>query len=69
MQPADLGHCLKAEGGKRFLRQQRSSLRDRCQPVDGDRAGLPDTWCMDSNVTLIANFCAAGWWKACAMPS
>lgn len=58
MKPADHGHCLKAVGGKRFLRQQRSSLRDRSQPVDGDRAGLPDTWCMDSNVAPFLYFAA-----------
>ena len=68
MQPADLGHCLKAEGGKRFLRQQRSSSRDRCQLADGDRAGLPDTWCFDRNVTPISLFCSAGGQKHCVMP-
>jgi hypothetical protein len=68
MRLADHGHSLKAAKVKRFLRRQRSSLRDRCQPVVGALAGLPDRWCLSRNVTLNELFCCAGRLKHCVMP-
>lgn len=68
MKVADRGHSLKAVRVKRFLRQPRSSSRDRRQPAGGAWAGLPGRWCMDRNVTLNALFCCAGQLKHCVMP-
>jgi len=67
MKVADRGHSLKAVRVKRFLRQHRSSSRDRRQPAGGAWAGLPGRWCMDGNVPPIPLFCCARGWKPCVM--